>query len=94
MPAKVERQLAALFQATGTAHHQAFSATDGEDPDWPAWYAAYLAPRLADLLSRTVDEAQLAIDLQAVDHEYQTMGRGSWPEYYTRWFLKRWRSDA
>ena len=30
------------------AHHQAFVETDGEDPDWPIWYAGEL---LEDLRS-------------------------------------------
>ena len=33
-------ELAALFRETGAAHHQAFAAKGGDDPDWPAWYAA------------------------------------------------------
>src|SRR5437867_6375182 len=43
-------QLAALFREAGAAHHKAFAATDGEDPDWPSWYARYLAPRLQQAL--------------------------------------------
>ena len=27
---------------TAEAHHKAFSATEGEDPDWPIWYADHL----------------------------------------------------
>jgi hypothetical protein len=37
----VER-LAALFKQTGEAHHEAFLDTDGDDPEWPLWYAKYL----------------------------------------------------
>jgi hypothetical protein len=34
--------LAELLSRTAEAHHRAFAATDGEDPDWPSWYASYL----------------------------------------------------
>jgi hypothetical protein len=34
--------LAELLSRTAEAHHRAFAATDGADPDWPTWYANYL----------------------------------------------------
>ena len=37
-----------LLSQVGPAHHQAFAATDGEDPDWPTWYAAWLLDRLPE----------------------------------------------
>ena len=46
------KQLAELFKKTGQAHHQAFIETDGEDPDWPIWYANYLGDRLTPFLDR------------------------------------------
>jgi len=46
----VER-LAALFKETGDAHHEAFLETDGEDPEWPLWYAKYLQDRLTPFLA-------------------------------------------
>ena len=33
--------IAKLLRETGHAHHEAFAATDGADPDWPIWYAEY-----------------------------------------------------
>jgi len=38
-------KLAALFKQTSEVHHEAFAATDGEDPDWAIWYADYLNDR-------------------------------------------------
>ena len=35
-------KLSNLLNETAEAHHKAFAATEGEDPDWPLWYTDYL----------------------------------------------------
>ena len=81
-------ELAALFRETGAAHHQAFAAKGGDDPDWPAWYAAYVAPRLEDALGRRFDLSTLASDLRRLDAAHRGgENREPWPEFYARWFL-------
>jgi hypothetical protein len=40
-----QEELAALFREVGAAHHRAFATTNGDDPDWPTWYAEHLVPR-------------------------------------------------
>jgi len=89
LPPPIE-QLAALFREAGAAHHTAFAATNGQDPEWPSWYAGYLAPRLQQALGGRVDQSALAADLRQVDSEYRG-GEGSepWPEFYARWFISR-----
>ena len=47
---QLKDELSALLTQTGKAHHEAFAATDGEDPDWAIWYADYLYDRLARFL--------------------------------------------
>ena len=85
-------QLAALLRETGAAHEQAFGATNGEDAEWPTWYARYLAPRLQRELGGQVDQAALAADLRQVDGVYRASdGREPWPEFYARWFVGRRR---
>src|SRR3972149_6643060 len=41
--------VAALLGETAQAHHQAYAATDGFDPEWPWWYAERLVDPLGDL---------------------------------------------
>lgn len=82
-------RLARLFREAGTAHHAAFAAANGDDPEWPDWYAAYLAGPIADLLGHPLDPAALASDLRAVDAAHRAGGREGWPEYYAGWFLHR-----
>jgi hypothetical protein len=33
-------ELAALLTETGELHHRTFAASNGVDPEWPAWYAS------------------------------------------------------
>ena len=88
-----ELQLADLFREAGKAHHLAFASTNGEDPGWPAWYAAYLGPRLQQLLGGTFDPAQLEADLKALDGEHRmTGGQVPWHEFYARMFHGRGRA--
>jgi len=90
MPPSTEQQLAALFRETGSAHHQAFAATKGEDPDWPTWYAEYLSPRLERVFGRPFDVAGLESNLRAADAERRRIAAAEpWAEYYARWFLLR-----
>ncbi|MBW2222755.1 MAG: hypothetical protein JRF54_00795 [Deltaproteobacteria bacterium] len=57
------KQLAELFKKTGQAHHQAFIETDGEDPDWPIWYAGYLEDRLTPFLAAPITRSRLVFCL-------------------------------
>ena len=42
MNTELRTNLVELLRETGHAHHAAFAATDGADPDWSIWYAEYL----------------------------------------------------
>ena len=80
--------LAKLFRDAGRAHHAAFQATNGDDPAWPEWYAAYLTDRLSRFLGIDLNPSALAHDLRTVYHE---QGHGArWPEYYAGWFRARY----
>ncbi len=90
MDLSIEKQLAALFRETKVAHQNAFAATIGGDPDWPAWYAEYLAPRLRELLGLRFDPEALAAELKALDAEHGRLApQEPWPEFYARTFLRR-----
>ncbi len=83
--------LAALFHEAGSAHHRAFAAVNGADPEWPAWYADYLAPRLGALLRVDLAPGVLAGDLAALDAAQRAQAPGTdWARYYAAWFLQRY----
>ena len=76
-------QLASLLRDVGSAHHRAFAAVDGDDPDWPRWYAEYLIPRLPDELSGSYSRDALAARLKQLDQDYRAgETHQHWAEYY------------
>ena len=83
------RALAALFEETGKAHHQAFTATDGDDPDWAIWYANYLHDRLGPFVAAPLTRSRLVFCLLETDDEHRaTTPDTPWPEYYARRLLE------
>jgi len=84
-------RLAALLRDAGQAHHRAFAHVNGEDAEWPAWYAGWLAPRLDGLLAPPVPAERLAADLRAVEDERRARAPGAgWPAYYAEWLISRY----
>jgi NAD(P)H-hydrate epimerase len=82
--------LAQLFRATGQAHHQAFAATNGDDAEWPEWYARHLALPLSRVLGRALPHDALATALRDVDVDMRAKAPAAdWPQYYADWFLAR-----
>lgn len=83
------QKLAGLFKETGEAHHEAFLASDGEDPEWPLWYAEYLEGRLSPFLAAPLTRSRLVFCLIGADDEHRaTDPDAPWPEYYARRFLE------
>ena len=83
MNAELRENVAALLAETGQAHHKAFEATDGADPDWPIWYADYARDRFADRFGLDFTRSQLVYCLMNADVEHQARSPESqWPEFY------------
>jgi glutaredoxin len=82
-------ELAALLKQTGKAHHEAFAATDGEDPDWAIWYADYLHDRLQPFLAAPITRSRIAYCLVAIADEHETADPDApWPEFYAARILE------
>lgn len=81
------QQLIQLFRDAGSAHHQAFLSTNGNDPEWPAWYAAWLAPRMQSLLGSPFAPPRLEQQLKALEDRRQARGVADWPSFYADFFL-------
>ncbi len=85
------QQLADLFTETGHAHHQAFIEVDGNDPDWPLWYADHLRESLEEHLGANFTKSELVYLLVLADKEHNLQAPGSpWPHYYARFFSDRY----
>jgi hypothetical protein len=74
--------VAELLMETGKAHHRAFAAVDGADPEWPRWYAQHLVHALEPHGVRLpVDRLAAELIHLEADHRADP-GVGPWPEYY------------
>jgi len=83
------QQLEGLFREVGEAHHQAYSETDGADPEWPLWYADYLRERLALLLDASFTRSELVYLLVMVANEQPLTAPGAnWARYYAKFFIR------
>lgn len=84
-------QLISLFKQAGVEHHQAYVESNGEDADWPMWYANYLLVDLGKLLGAAFTRSEL-IYLLVLASKMQAMDApGSDPaRYFSQFFLDRY----
>ena len=91
MDSGLRKNMAALMVETGQAHHQAFAAADGADPDWPIWYAEYLQAPLGKLLQTDFTRSQLVYCVMDADFERAARApERDWPEFYADQFIERY----
>lgn len=84
-------ELAEAFENAGRAHHQAFIESDGEDPDWPIWYAEFLHEDLSERLTADFTKSELIYLLVLAEKERSLNAPGSeWKMSYANFFLDRY----
>jgi predicted ATPase len=80
--------LAALLQQTGDAHHSAYSATGGTDPEWASWYSGHLQTLLGDKLGRPITRSEIVFLLCKAQLQQAADGSDeAWPSYYANLML-------
>lgn len=85
----MKQQLIVLFTETAEAHHRAFAATDGADPDWPIWYAEHLQPGIS-ALGFEFTKTELITCLTTAEAEREARAPDAdWPAYYADHFSER-----
>ncbi len=96
MNVELRNNLVDVFLETGRAHHAAFAATDGVDPEWPIWYAEHLQAPIADALGTPFTKSQLVYCVMDADFEQTARAPESeWSEFYADQFVERYaRSPA
>ena len=76
-------QLADLLKRTGDAHHAAYEATDGADPEWANWYSGHLQALLGDGLGRPITRSEMVYLLCKAEKQQAAEGSDEpWPLYY------------
>ena len=72
-----------LLTETAAAHHEAFHDSDGVDPEWPLWYATYLAERLPAVSNFMGTRSELVFWLVRLADEYQATDSSiPWARFY------------
>ena len=80
--------LAALLKRTGDAHHAAYAATDGTDPEWANWYSGHLQTLLGDGLGRSITRSEIVYLLCKAQREQEADGsEEAWTAYYANLIL-------
>ena len=75
--------LADLLKRTGDAHHSAYKATDGTDPEWANWYSGHLQTLLGDRLGRPITRSEIVYLLCKAEMQQAADGSDeAWPLYY------------
>ncbi len=92
---EVVQALTKLFEETGKAHHQAFLATDGADPDWAIWYADYVFEPIGKLIDEDHTRTELTVAFVAAEAEHQARApHEPWPQFYAEFFCERYVCEA
>ena len=80
--------LAALIKQTGEAHHAAYAASDGVDPEWAMWYAAHFQTLVGDQLGRALTRSEIVYLLSLAQKRADETGSSTpWPLFYAEVFL-------
>jgi glutaredoxin len=91
MNAELQNSLVDLFRETGRAHHTAFAASDGSDPDWPIWYAEHLQEPIAAALGTPFTKSELIYCVMNANFEHAARSPTSnWPGFYADQFIERY----
>ena len=91
----LKQQLSDLLVVTGKAHHEAFEATDGADPDWPIWYARHLRDPLNKMLETELTSSRLVYCIMDAEYERSALAPDAdWPGYYADHFLECFAPSA
>ena len=81
-------QLAALVRETGEAHHSAYEATDGTDPEWASWYSGHLQALLGGDLGRPITRSEITYLLLQAEKNHEAYGSTEpWPVFYAHVIL-------
>ena len=85
----ITQAIADLLTEAGRAHHKAYAATDGDDPEWPLWYAAYLQTTLNELLGAQLTQAEIVYYLVLADKQYPaTEPPQTWSDYFAEFIVR------
>jgi hypothetical protein len=84
-------EVARLLRETGAAHHDAFAAVNGDDPEWPLWYAEQLVQPLSDLTGFPFTKSELVYVLVLMNKEHTAKALDiDWAVYYAQYIVEHY----
>lgn len=84
-------ELANLLNETAEAHHKAFTVTNGEDAEWPIWYADYLLDKMRRMLNSKFTKSELIYILVSAEKENGRLAPGAyWAKFYANFIVSRY----
>jgi hypothetical protein len=85
----------ALLHQTGEDHLATHQETNGDDPEWPIWYADHLLEHgFAPLLEAKLLKSDLIYLLVLADKQQKSEAPGAqWETYYADFFVTRYLKE-
>ena len=93
MDLQKKQRLAELLLEAGKAHHQAFLDKNGDDPEWPLWYAEYLKEKLPAILGTQMTRSRIVYELIRLDEEGLPTAM-DWTQVYAGKLVQKYAEDS
>lgn len=79
-----------VLKAAGPAHHTAFLDVDGDDPEWPIWYAGHVLAAVREVLGVPgLTQSRLVAAFVGADQAYTAARPGTpWHRFYAERFAE------
>jgi glutaredoxin len=91
----LKAKLVEIFKNAGAAHSKAYERVNGEDADWPIWYAQHSQSALSGALNREFTVSELVYCLMQVEFDRQVANpKADWPPLYADHFIERFAAPA
>lgn len=88
----LRKELEGVLSEALEAHHTAFFEKDGDDPEWPIWYAEYLHARLGSMLNADFTKSELVYLILLAEKERQLVSPGAnWSNSFSKFLLDRYQ---
>ncbi len=88
----LRKKLEGLLNEAFEAHHTTFIEQDGDDPEWPIWYAEYLHAGLGSLLNADFTKSELVYLILLAEKERQLFSPGAnWSNSFSKFLLDRYK---
>ena len=84
------QKLQELLVETGKEHHQAFIETDGQDAEWPLWYAGYLNDKISGLIEKKISKSELVYLIVSAEKERdKSKSKTEWEKFYAEFIAEK-----